>query len=375
MIPPGSTIGILGGGQLGRMTGQAARSLGYGYIVYEPQPNCPASHVADQQISAPYDDQAALERFAKISDVITYEFENVPSEATRQLSATSLLHPRPEILHICQNREREKTFLRDNGFPCAPFRILDTLEDLQTALAEIGAPSVLKTAAFGYDGKGQIKIDNQNLDTEELWQRFGQQRAVLEGWMDFRMEISVMVAANAQGEMLTHPVAENIHTNHILDYSIVPARISAELQREAEELAKDIARKLGLVGLLGVELFVMTDGSLAVNELAPRPHNSAHYSLDACATSQFEQFVRAVCDLPLGSTALHSPITMVNILGDAWQDDRQPNFAALMRDPAVKLHLYGKKDPRPGRKMGHFTVFAPTAEESYQGAQNLKQLL
>lgn len=373
-IPPGSTIGILGGGQLGRMTGQAARSLGYGVVVFEPQENCPAGQVADFEINAPYSDRAALERLARAADVITYEFENVPAEATEFLSRSNTLHPRPEILHTCQNREREKTFLKDHGIPCTPFAIVDSLADLEAALQRIGAPSVLKTAAFGYDGKGQLKIDGSRPDAAALWKAFGQHRAVLEGWIDFTMEISVMVAANEQGEVATYPVSENVHTNHILDTSIAPARVSQEVQDQAAALAKDIARKLDLVGLLGVELFVLKDGGLLVNELAPRPHNSGHYTLDACVTSQFEQFVRAVCGLPLGSTELLSPVAMVNILGDAWSDG-PPDFAGLLAHPEAKLHLYGKAQPRKGRKMGHFCVLAPTAEAALHRARELKAQL
>ncbi len=374
MIRPGATIGILGGGQLGRMTGQAARSLGYGFVVFEPQSHCPAGQIADLEINAPYSDKSSLELLSESSDVITYEFENVPSSATEQLATRSILHPRPDILRTCQNREREKQFLRAHGIPCAPFAIVDSAADLAEALRCIGAPAVLKTAAFGYDGKGQLKIADASADPAAIWKRFGETRAVLEGWMDFSMEISVIVAANEQGEVATFPVAENIHTNHILDFSIVPARISPELQQKAVDLAKTIAAKLGLVGLLGVELFVLKNGEIAVNELAPRPHNSGHYTLDACATSQFEQFVRAVCGLPLGSTELLRPVTMVNILGDAWQHG-PPDFAALLRHPGAKLHLYGKTDPRPGRKMGHFTVPGETPAASFATAQALKSLL
>ncbi len=374
MIRPGATIGILGGGQLGRMTGQAARSLGYGFVVFEPQSHCPAGQIADLEINAPYSDKSSLELLSESSDVITYEFENVPSSATEQLATRSILHPRPDILRTCQNREREKQFLRAHGIPCAPFAIVDSAADLAEALRCIGAPAVLKTAAFGYDGKGQLKIADASEDPAAIWKRFGETRAVLEGWMDFSMEISVIVAANEQGEVATFPVAENIHTNHILDFSIVPARISPELQQKAVDLAKTIAAKLGLVGLLGVELFVLKNGEIAVNELAPRPHNSGHYTLDACATSQFEQFVRAVCGLPLGSTELLRPVTMVNILGDAWQHG-PPDFAALLRHPGAKLHLYGKTDPRPGRKMGHFTVPGETPAASFATAQALKSLL
>ena len=374
MIEPGSTIGVLGGGQLGRMTGQVARTLGYGFVVYEPQSNCPAGHVADLEINAPYSDESALGRLADATDVVTYEFENVPVEATRVLEEKVRLHPRPEILHICQNREREKNFLRDNRIPCTPFAIVDSPEDLEAALSEIGRPSVLKTAAFGYDGKGQLKIRNEDTATEQIWRRFGQHRAVLEGWMDFSMEISVMVAANENGEVATFPVAENIHTNHILDYSIVPARISPELRQRAEALAKEIAKKMSLVGLLGVELFVLKDGTLAVNELAPRPHNSGHYTIDACVTSQFEQFVRAVCGLPLGSTELFRPTTMVNILGDAWTD-RHPNFSGILEESDAKLHLYGKAEARKGRKMGHFCVLGDSADASYEKAKAFKAKL
>lgn len=374
MIVPGATIGILGGGQLGRMTGQAARSLGYGFVVFEPQDRCPAGHVADLEINAPYTDIAALELLSDASDVITYEFENVPSQATSFLAKRGRLHPKPEILHICQNREREKNFLREHGIPCAPFAVVDSEDDLRQALATIGTPSVLKTAAFGYDGKGQLKISDTNPDVPALWEAFGKSRAVLEGWVDFSMEISVMVAANEFGEVATFPIAENIHTKHILDFSIVPARIPNETRAKAEALAKEVAAKLGLVGLLGVEIFVLRDGALVVNELAPRPHNSGHYTLDACATSQFEQFVRAVCGLPLGSTELLSPITMVNILGDAWQG-RAPDFPSLLKHPDAKLHLYGKSTPRVGRKMGHFCVLADSAENSYEKARELKRLL
>lgn len=374
MIEPGATIGILGGGQLGRMTGQAARSLGYGFVVFEPQDRCPAGQVADLEINAKYSDESALQLLSDASDVITYEFENVPAEATHFLQQRGALHPRPEILRICQNREREKNFLRDNGIPCAPFAIVDSEADLKQALATIGTPSVLKTAAFGYDGKGQLKISAENPDTAAVWKEFGGHRAVLEGWMDFSIEISVMVAANEQGEIVTYPVSENIHTNHILDLSIVPARVSEDVRQRAEALAKEVAKKLGLVGLLGVELFVLKDGTLAVNELAPRPHNSGHYTIDACVTSQFEQFVRAVCGLPLGSTELHSPVVMVNILGDAWKG-RAPDFASLLKNPDTKLHLYGKSQARAGRKMGHFCVLAEDVESALAKAQELKRAL
>lgn len=374
MIAPGRTIGILGGGQLGRMTGQAARELGYGFVVFEPSGNCPAGQVADQEINAAYDDESALARFAKIVDVVTYEFENVNVKALNFLQERVPIFPNPNVLHICQNREREKTFLKESGFPHAPFAVIESAEDLEKALRTIGRPAVLKTANFGYDGKGQLKIDaNSTESTADIWNRFDGKRAILEGWVNFDLEISVIVAISSNGEVSTFPVAENIHTNHILDFSIVPARIDKTLADEAEKLAVAIAKKLDVVGLIGVELFVSEGGKLVVNEMAPRPHNSGHYTMDACVTSQFEQFTRAVCGLPLGSPELRSPVTMVNILGDAWSG-KDPDFSNLLREGA-KLHLYGKAEPRVGRKMGHFNVLAKTNEEAFATAKRLKTAL
>ena len=374
MIAPGKTIGILGGGQLGRMTGQAARELGYGFVVYEPGANCPAGQVADREINAAYDDETALAQFAESVDVVTYEFENVNVTALNFLEERVPIFPNPNVLHICQNREREKTFLKESGFPHAPFAVIESADDLENALQNIGKPAVLKTADFGYDGKGQLKIEaNSTESADEIWNRFDGHRAILEGWMEFDLEISVIVAISSSGEVSAFPVAENIHTNHILDFSIVPARIDETLAQEAIELATAVAKKLDVIGLIGVELFVLKDGRLAVNEMAPRPHNSGHYTMDACLTSQFEQFTRAVCGLPLGSPQLRSPVTMVNILGDAWQD-REPAFADLLGQGA-KLHLYGKAEPRVGRKMGHFNVLADTAEEAFNEAKRLKALL
>lgn len=374
MIAPGKTIGILGGGQLGRMTGQAARELGYGFVVYEPGANCPAGQVADVEINAAYDNEEALARFADSVDVVTYEFENVNVKALNFLKERKPIFPNPNVLRICQNREREKAFLKESGFPHAPFAVIESADDLEDALASIGKPAVLKTADFGYDGKGQLKIEADSTESAaDVWERFDGQRAILEGWMEFDLEISVIVAISANGEVSAFPVAENIHTNHILDFSIVPARIDEKLSHEAVELATAIAQKLDVVGLIGVELFVLKDGRIAVNEMAPRPHNSGHYTMDACITSQFEQFTRSVCGLPLGSPRLRSPATMVNILGDAWQVG-DPAFAALLEGGA-KLHLYGKAEPRVGRKMGHFNVLADTAEEAFATARSLKAAL
>ncbi|OUW16638.1 MAG: 5-(carboxyamino)imidazole ribonucleotide synthase [Opitutales bacterium TMED158] len=374
MIGPGKTIGILGGGQLGRMTGQAARELGYGFVVFEPGGQCPAGQVADREINADYADEDALARFADSVDVVTYEFENVNVSALDSLKERVPVYPNPNVLRICQNREREKTFLRESGFPHAPFAVIESASDLENALRTIGKPSVLKTADFGYDGKGQLKIDAQSTESAaDIWSRFDGDRAVLEGWMEFDLEISVIVAISSSGEVSAFPVAENIHTNHILDFSIVPARMSEAIAEEAVKLATAIAQKLDVIGLIGVELFVLKDGSLAVNEMAPRPHNSGHYTMDACHTSQFEQFVRAVCGLPLGSPQLDRSVAMVNILGDAWQG-KEPDFAALLQQGA-KLHLYGKAEPRVGRKMGHFNVLGESAEDAFATAKRIKAAL
>ena len=374
MIQPGKTIGILGGGQLGRMTGQAARSLGYNFVVFEPSPNCPASQVADEQIAAEYTDEEAIKAFTSTVDLVTYEFENVDTAALKAIGDRVPIFPRQEVLYTCQHREREKRFLKSNGFPHAAFEVVDSAESLKSAVSKIGTPCVLKTAAFGYDGKGQQKISSPDADLDAVWQTFEGRRAVLEAWVPFEKEISVMVAIGADGSSSVFPVAENIHTNHILDFSIVPARVAPETLKAAESLARDIASKIGLVGLLGVEMFVLADGSIAVNELAPRPHNSAHYSLDACLTSQFEQFVRAVAGLPLGSTELLKPVVMVNILGDAWENG-EPDFTRILREPKAKLHLYGKSSARVGRKMGHFCVLDDSVDQALELAKSLKQKL
>jgi len=371
MIRPGQSIGMLGGGQLGRMTGQAARSLGYGFVVYEPSAHCPAGHVADLEINAPYSDPESIDDFIDAVDVVSFEFENVDAFALDRIGQSRPIHPSPNALRICQHREREKHFLKKRGFPHSPFMTVTGPDELARAVQEIGTPSVLKTATFGYDGKGQQKISDRQADWAQIWRKFGGNRAVLEGWMDFAQEISVMVANGANGQSAAFPVAENIHTNHILDYSIVPARIEPSLAAQAETLARDVASALKIVGLLGVEMFVMRDGSLIINEMAPRPHNSGHYTIDACVTSQFEQFVRAFCGLPLGSTRLLSPVAMVNILGDAWQEG-PPAFEKILRHPEAKLHLYGKADSRVGRKMGHFCVLDESADAAYQTAKQLK---
>ncbi len=378
MILPGKTIGMLGGGQLGRMFAQAAQTLGYRVHVYEPQTHCPAGAVADREVNASYDDAEALMAFARGVDVVTYEFENIPTAALAVIAPVVPLHPRAEVLHTTQNRQREKAWLRANGFPHVAYaEALDG--DIAPAVAQVGLPCVVKTADFGYDGKGQMKLTTAG-DLEQAVAIFRGRRCVVEAWCEFTCELSVIVARSSAGETKALPVAENIHTHHILDFSIVPARVAPAVAQAAEALAMRIADRLGVVGLLAVELFLTTRGELVVNELAPRPHNSGHWSLDGGETSQFEQHVRAVCGLPLGAVGVREPTVMVNILGDAWKwaDGKvvgEPNWAAVLAEPKAKLHLYGKAEPRPGRKMGHFTVRAADIETALATARELKARL
>jgi 5-(carboxyamino)imidazole ribonucleotide synthase len=407
MILPGATIGVLGGGQLGRMFAQAAQSLGYRVHVYEPQVGCPAGAVANREVNASYEDAGALREFARGVDVVTYEFENIPAAALAGIAAVVPLHPRADVLHTTQNRQREKAWLRANGFPHVAYaEALDG--DIAAAVGQVGLPCVVKTADFGYDGKGQMKLTTAT-DLEQAAAIFRGRRCVVEAWCEFTCELSVIVARSSAGETRAFPVAENIHTHHILDVSIVPARVTAEVAVRAATLAEQIAAKLGVVGLLAVELFLTMAGELVVNELAPRPHNSGHWSLDGCETSQFEQHVRAVCGLPLGGVAVREPTVMVNILGDAWyapaadaadaagagavgegaganeaarvdkkgagERPRLPNWAAVLAEPRAKLHLYGKSEPRRARKMGHFTVRAADVETALARARELKARL
>ena len=374
MIPPGGTIGVLGGGQLGRMLAQAATRLGYRVHIYEPQANCPAGAVAHQETNAAYDDLEALTAFARACDVVTYEFENVPAAPLRAIESLTRLRPHWSVLETTQNRSREKNWLRDNKFPHARFAEVSAGGDLGAGIREVGVPCVVKTADFGYDGKGQIKVMGE-ADVAAAVARFAGQSVVIEQFVDFACEVSVVVARSEKAAIRVFPISENIHTNHILDFSIVPARIVPEVRAAAEKLARFIAEKINLVGVMGVELFVTKDGQVLVNELAPRTHNSGHWTIDACVTSQFEQQVRAVCGLPLGAVETTAPaVVMVNILGDAWRD-RAPNWDALLAQPQVKLHLYGKAEPRPGRKMGHFTVTARDADMALEFAQKYQARL
>jgi 5-(carboxyamino)imidazole ribonucleotide synthase len=377
MILPGNTIGIFGGGQLGRMIAIAAKRMGYRVVVLDPTPDCPAGQVADDEITAPYTDVAAARDLARRCAVVTAEFENVPAETLEAIEPMVPVRPSSRVLRIAQNRIAEKTFLAEHGFPVPNFRPVRSHEELLRAISEIGCPAVLKTATGGYDGKGQVRIEHPD-EAERAWERLGKVDCVLEEFVLLEREVSVIVARNLRGEEVVYPVAENTHANHILDTSVMPARIAPELARRAQELARAIAEALGVVGLLCVEMFVAQDSRLLVNELAPRPHNSGHQTFDAAVTSQFEQLVRAICNLPLGSTELYRPAAIANLLGDLWEGG-EPNWAKVLELPEVKLHLYGKTEPRPGRKMGHLTATAETPDEALQkvleARRRLKEML
>lgn len=366
----GKTIGVLGGGQLGRMLAQAVRRLGGRIHVYEPQAKCPAGAVADKEVNAAYDDLAALSAFARECDVVTYEFENVPAAPLRAIESLTKLRPHWSVLETAQNRSREKNWLKRNGFPHARFAEVPADGDLVAGIRSVGVPCVVKTADFGYDGKGQLKVMTE-ADIPAALKRFAGQPVVIEQFVDFSCEVSVVVARSETGEVRVFPMAENIHTNHILDFSIVPARVSPAIAAAAEAMSLQIAEKIGLVGVMGVELFVGRDGTVLVNEMAPRTHNSGHYTMDACATSQFEQQARAICGLPLGPVALLTPVVMVNILGDVWAKG-EPKWSVLEAQTGVRLHLYGKAEARPGRKMGHFNVLAADSNSALALARKLK---
>jgi 5-(carboxyamino)imidazole ribonucleotide synthase len=371
-ICPGSTIGVLGGGQLGRMFGIAARRMGYRVHTYESTPDSPAGQVSDREFTGSYTDEDALSEFVRSVDVITFEFENIPSSVIDRLAQEKPVYPRSEVLHICQNRKREKQFLASHGYPHVPFRLVTNEAEIREGLAALGTPAVLKAADFGYDGKGQQKIH----DIEQVeGALIGGPKAILERWIDFECELSVICARAIDGRLSTFPPAENVHHRHILDHSIAPARLPEGLQREATQIAKSLADELDVVGLIAVEFFLTATGRLLVNELAPRPHNSGHYTFDACITSQFEQQLRAVCGLPLGSPDLLSPVCMVNLLGDLWVDGRLPDCSPILRYPNAKLHLYGKTEGRSGRKMGHYCVLGPTIDNAVAEALKIKMEL
>jgi len=360
-IYPPAVIGVFGSGQLGRMLALAARAMGYRIHTFSPEENSPTGQIADREICASYTDLDAVRDFVRQVAVVTFEFENVAA-AVAQVAAEEGIPVRPggHVLHTTQQRLREKAFLRQAGLPVTPFAAVRSEADLAPAIAHMGTRAILKTAAFGYDGKGQARIDRVE-DAANAWASIGQQEAILEGFVDFAREVSVVAARGLDGSFAHWGVIENVHCNHILDLSTAPAAVDLRTAREAVDLARAVLEQLDVVGVLCVEMFVDRGGRLLINELAPRPHNSGHLTIEGAATSQFEQQVRAICGLPLGSTELLRPAAMANLLGDVWETG-EPNWAAALGVPGVKLHLYGKQTPRIGRKMGHLTALAGTIE-------------
>jgi 5-(carboxyamino)imidazole ribonucleotide synthase len=367
VIPPGSTIGVLGSGQLGRMFAIAARRMGYRVHTLSPDYDTPTGQIADREVQAAYDDLDAVRDFARGVDVVTFEFENVSAAATEAAAGHAPVRPAGSVLHTTQHRLREKGFLAGAGFPVTPFAAVRSLDELRAALAALGTPAVLKTAGWGYDGKGQVRIAAPG-EAAAAWSSLGGaslggQEAILEAFVDFDREVSVVAARGLDGSFAHFGVIENRHHRHILDVSTAPAAVPAEVEQEAVAIARGILEGLEVVGVLCVEMFLTRDGRLLVNELAPRPHNSGHLTFDACVTSQFEQQLRAICGLPLGSPELLRPAAMANLLGDLWSEG-EPGWEAACRFPDVKLHLYGKAEARPGRKMGHLTALGGTVEEA-----------
>jgi len=363
VITPGAALGVLGSGQLGRMFAIAARRMGYRVHTFSPEEDTPTGQVADLEVVADYEDLDALRAFARHVDVVTFEFENVPIDAIDAIEELAPVRPCGMALHTAQQRAREKQFLADRGFPTAAFGRAASLDELWDAVARVGTPAVIKTAAFGYDGKGQHNVTTP-ADVEHVWTAIGHQEAVVEKFISLQAEITVIGARGVDGEVALYQPFENRHSDHILDVTTVPAAITPALAARAAEITRAVLEELQYVGVLCVEFFVDTDGELLVNELAPRPHNSGHLTFDAAVTSQFEQQVRAICALPLGSTTLlGTAAAMANLLGELWEDG-EPNWAAASRFNDVKLHLYGKTNPRRGRKMGHMTTIGRTVDEA-----------
>ena len=373
MILPDATLGVLGGGQLGRMFTAAARSMGYKVIVLDPDPMSPAAALANEHLQRDYADAQALNYLATHCAAITTEFENVPVQSLRVLETQCLVRPSAAAVEYTQDRIREKTFIRDCGLATAPFHPVRSIEELNAALEVIKLPAFLKTVALGYDGKGQ-RLIKEPAHAHAAFAELGNTPCVLEQRVDLQMELSVLLARSSEGKVEVYPLAENIHVQGILETSIVPARISTELAERANTMAHTLAEKLNYCGLLAVEFFLTKDNALLINEIAPRPHNSGHYTLDACLTSQFEQQVRILCGLPPGETRLLSPVVMMNLLGDLWQGDA-PAWDKLFEYPNAKLHLYGKHIARPGRKMGHCNILSPRLEQALHISARIRQTL
>lgn len=377
---PGATIGVFGSGQLGRMLALEARRMGYRLHTFSPERDSPAGQIADREIVASCDDRDAVRAFAQGVDAVTYEFENVPTSVAAIAEAEGVpARPAGRILHAAQNRLREKALLSQAGLPVTPHRAVASPTELRNAAEEIGLPAILKTAVFGYDGKGQLRLDSDR-QLDAAWQTLGRQACVLEAYVDFASELSLVAARGADGSFAAYPLVENRHVNHILDVTIAPAAVDPSIAREAERLARRLFETLDVVGVLCIEFFLVPDnhsarnppdsgappcGRLLINEIAPRPHNSGHWTIEGAVTSQFGQQLRTVCGLPPGSAEQTRPAVMVNLLGDLWQDG-EPHWSALLACGSASLHLYGKREPRPGRKMGHLTVTAPTTADALE---------
>ena len=380
IVRPGGLLAILGGGQLGRMTAMAARTMGYRVRVMDPEAACPASFIADETIVGRWDDVAAAERLAHGADAVTLEIEQIGVGALSAVARLVPLRPGVETIRIIQDKTLQKVWLADEGFPVGAFRVIESEAELHEAVQTLGGRVFLKVGRGGYDGRGQARIGFDSPATEEsiqsAWLSLGGRACVAEQALDLDYEISVMAARNPAGEVLSFPAARNHHENQILAWSVLPAGIPAELESKAEMLAAAIIARLGLEGLLCVELFVTKQGELLVNELAPRPHNSYHQSERGCVTSQFEQLVRTTCNLPLGDTSLITPAAIVNLLGEVWlSESGEPNFPAALAVPGVRLHLYEKHTPRRGRKMGHLSATGATAEEALERVLEAKRRL
>jgi 5-(carboxyamino)imidazole ribonucleotide synthase len=372
-ILPGSTLGMLGGGQLGRMFVTAARTMGYEVIVLDPDVHSPAGGLASEHLARAYDDREALDYLAEHCAVVTTEFENIPADTLAYLAKSVAVHPSADALQIAQHRLREKDFFRAQGLDTAAFLAIDSEADIDKA-RDFEFPAILKTSTLGYDGKGQVVCERFE-DLAAAFQRVGASACVLEQRIDLACEVSVVLGRSLNGEVSCFPIAENRHANGILDVTLVPALISDVLAEKALDAATRIANGLDYCGVLAVEFFISTDGRVLVNEMAPRPHNSGHYTNDACVTSQFEQQVRMVCDLPAGSSHLHSPVAMLNLLGDIWPSAGLPAWEDVLKLGSAKLHLYGKKEARPGRKMGHINCLGATREETITLLEKVRQLL
>lgn len=367
-------IGVLGGGQLGRMLALEARRMGFRVIKWTGGEVSGAAELADHIITDEFDSETALDEFIESSDVVTIEFENIPTSLLETLQSKLPLNPSPRALNVTQNRDLEKNFLRDHGIPTTPFQIIESAESLATALQKMSTDSILKTISGGYDGKGQIAI---NLGTaasqaESIWQDIGQQRSILEEKVQLAGEFSVIVIRDKCGQIVTYQAIENIHQNHVLHLSISPARIADKALNDAQVIAEKVATSLDYVGVLTIEFFISETGEILVNELAPRPHNSGHLTIEAHHTSQFEQQVRVSAELPLGCTEQIQPAVMLNLLGDLWPaSDRAPDWTEVLKTSGANLHLYGKKVAKPGRKMGHITFLASSAEIALENARNV----